>query len=526
MQLRRSNIRYNTQDLEGVLAVLDGRLDDGASGDVVLHTDIRAEASADLDFGFGGSERLLAVVVGRWYGGVCKEGKDVIPVLGNTLLEFVQSGFLSVFAGVYGRSCKQLVKLGFHLLPDFRSQDSLVALVDGVSEEVQHVQAPGIIREGLHRIGEIAQQVRNAYLMVFHPDLVHEVGGPAVCDPDHPALFFLGKVLVHNPVTAALVKGDVGSDLILEGPQPVVLALDVDPGFIRPGYLAACDLLPDHLVGGLRELAHRIQHVGDGAFADMKPEDGLVQVREPFERDILIGAEVRGKRHDVGAVGHRRINILRELPLAAMAAGTLDLHLIMVHNRRHNRERDVHHLTGGTYRRHVHIQRLSALGAHRGGIPVLEACDILCLQPRAALMSLLAAGLAPGRLAQGLRVRYAYRVLGRGNAAVCAGLDNGFHSAFKFRDAGLQFFNLSFLADKAAVQDIIDKGLLVQLLCKFSGVQVLGEPHIPEELLAPPGEFHLVCLKALAKPGVKVLSHTTKIGKRFDICKFNTLSIN
>ena len=66
----------------------------------------------------------------------------------------------------------------------------------------------------------------------------------------------------------------------------------------------------------------------------------------------------------------------------------------------------------------------------------------------------------------------------------------------------------------------------MQLLRQLRGVKVLGETHVPEELLTPSSELHPVGFKALAKPGVKVLFHTTKVGKRFDIYKFNKLSIN
>ena len=258
----------------------------------------------------------------------------------------------------------------------------------------------------------------------------------------------------------------------------------------------------------------------------MESEDGLVQMREPLERDVLIGAEVRGHRHDVGAVGHRRVHFLRELPLAAVAAGALDLHLKMVEHLRRNGKRDVHHLAPGAYRGRIHIQRLPALRTHRRRIPALHAGDVLGLEPGTALMSLLPAGLPSGRLAQGLRMRDAYRVPGGRNTAVGAGLGNGFRPAFKFRDTGFQLFNLSIFADKAAAQDIINKALLVQLLGQFRGVKFLGKTHIPKELLTPPGEFHPVGFKAPAEPCIELSFHTTKVGKRFDICKFNNLSIS
>ena len=141
-------------------------------------------------------------------------------------------------------------------------------------------------------------------------------------------------------------------------------------------------------------------------------------------------------------------------------------------------------------------------------------------------MPFLTTSLTSGRFAQGLRVRNTYRVLGRRDAAVGTGLDYGFRAALKLGDAGLQLFNLSVLADKTAIQDINDKTLLMQFLGQFRGVKVLGKPHTPEELLAPAGEFHPVSLKAFSLSGIKVFSHTTKVGKRSDICKFNTLIIN
>jgi hypothetical protein len=45
-------------------------------------------------------------------------------------------------------------------------------------------------------------------------------------------------------------------------------------------------------------------------------------------------------------------------------------------------------------------------------------------------------------------------------------------------------------------------------------------------LLAPPGEFHPVRLDTPAEPCIEVFSHEAKIGKRFDISKFNTLIIS
>ena len=52
----------------------------------------------------------------------------------------------------------------------------------------------------------------------------------------------------------------------------------------------------------------------------MQPEDGLEQVGETFERDVLTGAQIRGHGHDVGSVGHRRVHVFREPSLAAVPA--------------------------------------------------------------------------------------------------------------------------------------------------------------------------------------------------------------
>ena len=526
MILCLSKGRNDPKDLKGVLPVLDRRLDDGGDGGVVLHACLGAEAPADLEFGLGRPERLLAVVVRGRDIRIGQEGEDVVPVFCNTLLEFVKFRFLPVFGGVDRWPCEQLVQPLFHLRADLRPEIPLVPLMDGVPQEVQHVQAPGVVRESLHGISEVPKQVRDAYLVVLHSHITHKVGRKPVRHPDHSTLLSPGEVLVHDIVAAALVEGEIRGDRVLEGPEPVVLAADVDSGLVRSGHLPARDPLADHLVGSLGEFAHRVQHVGHGALADVKTEDGLVQVREPLERDVLIGAQIRGHGHDVGAVGYRCIHILRKLTLAAVTAGALDLHLKMVEHLGRNGKRDVHHLAPGAHRGRVHVQRLSALRAHCRRIPAFRAGDILGLEPGTALMPLLATGLSSGRLAQRLRMRDAYRILGRRNAAVRAGLGNRFHAAFKFRDTGLQLFNLFILADKIAVQDVNNKRLLMQLLCKFRRVKVLGETHIPKELLAPPGEFHPVSFKALAEPGIEVFSHTTKVRKRFDIYKFNILIIN
>ncbi len=101
------------------------------------------------------------------------------------------------------------------------------------------------------------------------------------------------------------------------------------------------DFPADHLVRLLRYLLHGVQHVGYGTFADVDPEDGLEQVRKPLERDILVGTEVRGERHDVGPEGYRSIHFIGEPSFAAVAAGALQLHLEMARHHRHDRKRDV-----------------------------------------------------------------------------------------------------------------------------------------------------------------------------------------
>ena len=197
----------------------------------------------------------------------------------------------------------------------------------------------------------------------------------------------------------------------------------------------------------------------------------------------------------------------------------------MVHDRRHDWKRDVHHLPRGGDCRSLHVQRPAALGTDIRRIPALRPGHIPGLQPRAALMPLLPARLLAGRLPFGLRAWDAYRVLGGRDAAVGAGLHNGFGATLKFRDAGFQLFNLSILADKIAVQDINHTGLFVELLRELRGVKILGEPHLQKELLAPAGQPHPVRLDAPSQSCVEVLFHTTKARKRFDICKFNKLSV-
>lgn len=112
----------------------------------------------------------------------------------------------------------------------------------------------------------------------------------------------------------------------------------------------------------------------------------------------------------------------------------------------------------------------------------------------------LPAGLPAGGLPLGLRVRNAYRIPGGRDTAVGAGLRNGFGSALKFRDPGLESLYLLVPADKIAVQDIDDKGLRVKFLRELRGVEILGEPHFPKEQLASSGEFHPVASMPFLNP--------------------------
>lgn len=398
-------------------------------------------------------------------------------------------------------------------------------LVDGVPQEVKHVHAPGVIRKGLRRVSEVPQQVSDADLVVFHADVSHEVGRPAVRHPDGSALLLNREVLVHHVVSPAPVKGQEGRGRILEGPEPAVPAVYVDPRLVGAGHLSGRDLPPYHLVWRLGELSHGIQHVGHGALADVQPEDALEQAGETLERDVLIGAQIRCHGHDVGPVGHGGVHAFRETSLAAVPACALDLHLKMVHDRRHDWKRDVHHLPRGGDCRSFHVQRPAALGTDIRRIPTLRPGHIPGLQPRAALMPLLPARLPAGRLPLGLRAGDACRVLGGRDAAVGAGLHNGFGAVLKLRDPDFEFLDLLVLTDKIAVQDINHKGLFVELLRELRGVKILGEPHLQKELLAPAGQPHPVRLDAPSQSCVEVLFHTTKARKRFDICKFNKLSV-
>jgi len=526
MILHQSEGRYDPKDLEGVLSVLDRRLYDGGDGGVVLCTGLRAEASADLELGLRGPEGLFAVVVRGRNGGVRQEGEDVVPVLGDTLLEFVQFGVGAVGLGVDRRPCKEFVKPLLHLCPNIQSDVPLVPVVHGVAQKIQHVKAPLIVRESLHRVCEVPQQMCDTYLVVLHPDISHEVRRPAVGHPYLSAKFLRGEVVCDGSVTPAAVEGKIRCNTVLEGPEPVVPAADVDSRLVRSGNLAAGNLLTYHLVRLLGELPHRVQHIGYGPLAYVKTEDCLQQVRQSLERYVLIGAQIGHESCNVGAEVYRGVHGFRELPFAAVATAALDLHQKVVYDLRLYREGDVNLLSPCTYSGGVHIQRLAAYGADRSRIPALGSGDVVGLEPRASRMSFLSAGLPSGRLAQGLRVRNAYGVLRGRNAAVRAGLGDGLLACLKFHNASLQLLDFLFLSHNAAVKDIIGANLLVKLFGNLRRVKILGVSHIPEELLAPAGKFYPVSFETSAKPCVEVLFHTTKIGKRNDSTKFNKLCIN
>ena len=497
--LRQREGRYDPKDLEGVLPVLDRRLYDGGDGGVVLCAGLRAEASADLELGLGGTERLLAVIVRGRNGRVCQEGEDVVPVLGDALLEFVQVGVGTVGLCVDLRPCKKLVKPLLHLGPHVRSDVPLVPVVHGVPQKIEHIEAPPIVREGLHRVCEVPQQVCDAYLVVLHRD---------------------------GAVASAAVEGEVRCNAVLESPEPVVPAADIDSRLVSPRNFPGNHLLAYHLVRLLGELPHRVQHVGYGALAYVKSEDDLQQMCQPFERHVLIGAQIGHESRNVGAEAYRGVHGFRKLSFAAVTAAAFDLHQKMVYDLRLYRKRDLNLLSSCAQGGGVHIQRLAAHRADRRRIPAPCGGDVVGPEPRTARMPLLPARLPSGRLALGLRVRNADRILRRRHAAVRAGLDDGLVPCLKFHNASLQLFNFLVLADKVAVEDIDDTGLLVKLFRQLRGVKILGEAHLSKELFAPTGEFYPVCFKALAKPGIEVLFHTSKIRKRNDSTKFNELCIN
>ena len=230
-----------------------------------------------------------------------------------------------------------------------------------------------------------------------------------------------------------------------------------------------------------------------------------------------------------------------------MPARTLHLHLMMVVHFRQDGKRDVNHLTRRTHGRRVHIQRPSALGIYRRGIPALRRGNVVGLQACAPRMSLLPARLLAGRLALGLRMGNTDWILRRRDAAVRAGLRNRNLAVLKRGQLRLQLCNPGILCRNLLVsygenevhpgefailflnrsgETPVHPDLGMQPLRQFRRVKILGESHFPEKLFAPPGEFHPVRLKAFSLSGIEVSFHTSKVGKRFDICKFNALGIN
>ena len=72
----------------------------------------------------------------------------MVPVFGDAFLELVQFGAVPVLFRLDRRP-------RLHILPRPLPDFPLVPTVHGVPQEVKHVQAPGIIREGLRRVGEV-----------------------------------------------------------------------------------------------------------------------------------------------------------------------------------------------------------------------------------------------------------------------------------------------------------------------------------------------------------------------------------
>lgn len=125
----------------------------------------------------------------------------------------------------------------------------------------------------------------------------------------------------------------------------------------------------------------------------------------------------------------------------------------------------------------------------------------------------------------GLRAGDAYRVLGGRDAAVGAGLHNGFGAVLKLRDPDLEVSLSPRPCGQDCILDINHTGLFVELLRELRGVKIHGAPHLPKELLAPAGQSHPVRLDAPSQSCVEVLFHTTKVRKRFGMRKFNELSV-
>ena len=141
--------RNDPQNLERVQSVLDRRLYDGGEGGVVFRAGFRAKASSDLEFGLGRPQGFLAVVVRRRNGGVREEGEEVVPVFGEAFFELVQFGITAILFRVDRRFRQQFIQS--------RPDISLIPLVHGVSQEIQHVQTPSVIREGPRRVSEVHQ---------------------------------------------------------------------------------------------------------------------------------------------------------------------------------------------------------------------------------------------------------------------------------------------------------------------------------------------------------------------------------
>lgn len=239
MTLRQHEGRYDPKDLEGVLPVLDRRLYDGGNGGVVLRVGLRAEASADLELGLRGTEGLLAVVVRQRNDRVCQKGEDVVPMLGDALLELIQFGVGTVRLGVDLRSGKKLIQPLIHLFPNIQSDVSLVPVVYGVAQKVQHVKAPLIAREGLHRVCEIPQQVCDAYLVVLHPDVSHKVCRPAVGHPHLSAELLRSEVVCDGTVAPAAVEGEICRNAFWKAQSQLFLPLTLTPVSSAPATLPA-----------------------------------------------------------------------------------------------------------------------------------------------------------------------------------------------------------------------------------------------------------------------------------------------
>ncbi|ULB35410.1 hypothetical protein [Proteiniphilum propionicum] len=173
---------------------------------------------------------------------------------------------------------------------------------------------------------------------------------------------------------------------------------------------------------------------------------------------------------------------------------------------------------------------------------------ILGLEQGAPRMAFLPTGLPAGRLAPGLCMPDANWIPGGRNAAVRAGLDDGFPATPVFGNTGCKLgytslFDFYFtvtdrknkihprkfpvLLLKGFDKSPVDLRLHQQPLCQFCGVKLFAKAEFPKDLPAPPGELYPVCLDTLSKSCIKVLFHTsTKVEKIMDMCKYNDLGIN